>query len=252
MKAVKRAMAAEYSRELGDKVFAAEKRWAELGFKQGGPAGYALYRLMISSEGARKQLLAKGEVKCLQSDRVVLVPGDSKEVECVREIYRLVVEEKRTPFYIARELNRRGTVQRGRRWTHQNVYRILTHPKYAGYSIWNRSSRRLGSPQITLPKSRWVIRPGAFEPIIDSRLFQEAQRVLAERTCTKSNEQILDDLRRLLAKNGKLTCAILNGTPGAPSVTGLKKRFGGTRRAFELAGSPRPPRTSDNTKRSGP
>lgn len=252
MKAVKRAMAAEYSRELGDKVFAAEKRWAELGFKQGGPAGYALHRLMISSDGTRKQLLAKGEVKCLQSDRVVLVPGDSKEVECVREIYRLVVEEQRTPFYIARELNRRGITQRGRKWMHQNVYRILTHQKYAGYSIWNRSSRKLGGPQVTVPKSRWVIRPEAFEPVIDLQVFQEAQRVLAQRTCAKSNEQILDDLRRLLAKNGKLTAAMLNDTPGAPSVTGVKKRFGGTRRAFELAGYSCPPRTSDNTKRRGP
>jgi DNA invertase Pin-like site-specific DNA recombinase len=80
MKTLKRAMAAEYSRELGVKVFAAEKRWAELGFKQGGAPGYALRRLMISSDGSRKQVLAKGEAKCLQSDRVILIPGDPQEV----------------------------------------------------------------------------------------------------------------------------------------------------------------------------
>jgi DNA invertase Pin-like site-specific DNA recombinase len=243
MKAVKRAMAAEYSRELGDKVFAAEKHWAELGFKQGGSAGYALHRLMISADGTRKQLLLKGDVKCLQSDRVVLVPGDSKEVECVREIYRLVVEEKRTPFSIARELNRRGITQRGRKWMHQNVYRILTHPKYAGYNIWNRSSRKLGGPQISVPKCRWIIRPGAFEPVIDSQLFQEAQRILAQRTCAKSNEQILNDLRTLLVQNGKLSGTLLNSTPGAPSITAVKNRFKGTRRAFELAGYSCPARS---------
>jgi DNA invertase Pin-like site-specific DNA recombinase len=136
MKAVKRAMAAEYSRELGDKVFAAEKRWAELGFKQAGSAGYALHRLMISSDGTRKQLLAKGEVKCLQSDHVVLVPGEPEEVACVREMYRLVVEGKSTPFAIARELNRRKLTERGRNWNHQNVYRILTH--YLGHLAFGR------------------------------------------------------------------------------------------------------------------
>ena len=38
MKALKRVTAGEYSRELGTKVFAGQKRLAELGFKQGGPA----------------------------------------------------------------------------------------------------------------------------------------------------------------------------------------------------------------------
>ena len=40
MKALKRTMAGEYSRELGIKVFAGQKRLACLGFKQGGSPGY--------------------------------------------------------------------------------------------------------------------------------------------------------------------------------------------------------------------
>jgi len=236
MKAVKRAMAAEYSRELGDKVFAAEKRCAELGFKQGGSAGYALHRLMISSDGSSKQLLAKGEVKCLQSDRVVLVPGDPQEIECVREIFRLVVEEKRTPFYIARELNRRGITHRGQGWMHQSIHRILTHPKYAGYSVWNRTSRRLGGPTVNVPNSKWVIKPGAFEPVVDPQVFKEAQRILGQRTRSKSNEEVLESLRTLLARKGKLTSEVLGSSLGAPSASTCAKRFGNLRRAFELAG----------------
>ena len=235
MKALKRAMAAEFSRELGVKVFAAEKRWAELGFKQGGAPGYGLRRLMISCDGTRKQLLGKGEVKCLQSDRVLLVPGDPEEVQCVREMYRLVIEEKRTPFEIARELNRRGFTHRGNKWTHQNVHKILTHPKYAGSNVWNRTSRRLGTPQISIPNSSWVLKPDSFEPVIDPGTFEKAQCVLEQRTCAKSNEQILDDLRTLMAKHGRLTSTILHNTPGAISVSTCKKRFGGLRRAVELA-----------------
>jgi hypothetical protein len=151
-------------------------------------------------------------------------------------MYRLVVEEKGTPFAIARELNRRGLTQRGRNWNHQNVSRILTHPKYAGYCVWNRTSRRLGGPNIKTPKSNWVIQPGAFEPIVDPPLFEEAQRILAQRTSAKSNEQLLHCLRTLLGAKGKLTGAILTTSPGAPSITACRKRFGGLQRAFELAG----------------
>ena len=240
MKALKRAMAAEYSRELGVKVFAAEKRWAEQGFKQGGLAGYGLRRLMISSDGVRKQLLSKGEVKCLQSDRVILVPGPPEEVDLVREIYRLAVEEERTPFDIARHLNRRGLTRWGRRWSHQYVHKILTHPKYAGHIVWNQTSRRLGGPSINVPKSKWVIKLNAFEPVVDPRVFNDAQRILAQRTCAKSDERVLETLRKVLGERGKLTGKLLALTPDAPSPSTCSRRFGSLRRAFELAGYRRP------------
>lgn len=51
MKALKRTMAGEYSRELGTKVLAGQQRLAALGFKQGGTPGYALGRMLISADG---------------------------------------------------------------------------------------------------------------------------------------------------------------------------------------------------------
>lgn len=236
MKAVKRAMAAQFSRDLGNKVLAAEKHWAEMGYKQGGIAGYGLRRVIVSPDGTRKGSLGKGETKCLQSDRVILVPGPAEEVACVREIYRMLVEEERTPFYIANELNRRGHLHWARRWTHQNVRRILTHPKYAGDNVWNRTSRRLGRPAVALPKDQWVIKPGAFEPVIDPKVFEKAQLRLANRTCAKSNDQVLATLQALLQKHGRLSSDILHRAPGAPSPTACKRRFGTLRQAFELAG----------------
>ena len=44
LKNVKRVMAGEYSRELSVKVFAGQCRLVELGFRQGGAAGYGLRR----------------------------------------------------------------------------------------------------------------------------------------------------------------------------------------------------------------
>src|SRR3984885_10070002 len=75
MKALKRAMAGEYSRELGVKVLAGQKRLARLGFKQGGSPGYGFRRLLVSDDRSPKQLLSQGEMKSISTDRVILVPG---------------------------------------------------------------------------------------------------------------------------------------------------------------------------------
>jgi DNA invertase Pin-like site-specific DNA recombinase len=47
VKGVKRAMAGEYSRELSAKVFAGQCRLIEMGFRQGGMAGFGLRRVAL-------------------------------------------------------------------------------------------------------------------------------------------------------------------------------------------------------------
>jgi len=88
MKTLKRVMAGEFSRELGVKVIAGQKRLAQLGFKQGGIPGYGLRRLLVSENRIPKQLLAHGETKSISTDRVILVSGPACEIDEVREIFR--------------------------------------------------------------------------------------------------------------------------------------------------------------------
>ncbi len=88
IKTVKRAMAGEYSRELSAKVFTGQCRLIRYGFRQGGPAGYGLRRLLVDENRNAKAELARGEHKSLQTDRVILQPGPPEEVETVRRIYR--------------------------------------------------------------------------------------------------------------------------------------------------------------------
>src|SRR6056300_1197389 len=90
---VKRAMAGEYSRELSAKVFAGQCRLIELGFRQGGPAGYGLRRVLVDQLGETKGVLKAGEHKSLQTDRVVLMPGPDEEVQTVNTLYRWLVED---------------------------------------------------------------------------------------------------------------------------------------------------------------
>jgi hypothetical protein len=80
-------MAGEYSRELSAKVFKGQCRLIELGYRQGGAPGYGLRRMLINQSGEHRGVLARGELKSLQSDRVILVPGPEDEVRIVRWIY---------------------------------------------------------------------------------------------------------------------------------------------------------------------
>jgi hypothetical protein len=116
MKALKRTMAGEYSRELGVKVLAGQKRLACLGFKQGGRPGYGLRRMLVSPSGFPKQVLASGERKSIASERVILVHGPAHEIQCVRDSYRMLVHEKRSVYAIARELNRKGIAYNNSKW----------------------------------------------------------------------------------------------------------------------------------------
>jgi len=121
MKALKRAMAGEYSRELGVKVLAGLMGLAKPGFKQGGPPGYGLRRMLVSSTGEPKQVLADGERKSIATDRVILVPGPDYEVEIVRGIYRMFISERFSVGAIANELNRKGVPYMSTQWDHHAV-----------------------------------------------------------------------------------------------------------------------------------
>src|SRR6202167_504613 len=93
VKGVKRAMAGEYSRELSAKVFIGQCRLIELGFRQGGSAGYGLRRMLRDVSGTNMDTLSRGEQKSIQTDRVILIPGPPDEVGIVRWIYHIFTAE---------------------------------------------------------------------------------------------------------------------------------------------------------------
>jgi len=241
MKALKRTMAGEYSRELGVKVLAGMKRLACLGFKQGGVPGYGLRRMLISPTGVSKQELATGEHKSIATDRVILVPGPAHEVQCVNEIYGMLISEKLTVHAIARELNRRGVRYVGESgWDYRSAHLVLTHPKYIGCHVFGRTSSRLYTPSVRLPRSEWVLTPKAFEPIVDDATFLKAQGILERRTIKRSDEDLLNSLRKLLSSQGILTIDMIQNSPDVASPSTYVRRFGSLARAYELIGHGNP------------
>src|SRR5712671_4357862 len=108
VKGVKRAMAGEYSRELSAKVFAGQCRLIELGYRQGGAAGFGLRRQLIDQTGTAKEQLDRGQHKSIQTDRVILVPGPNPEIDTVRWLYKSFVTDCRDEAEIAADLNSGG------------------------------------------------------------------------------------------------------------------------------------------------
>ena len=237
VKGVKRAMAGEYSRELSAKVFAGQCRLIELGFRQGGPAGYGLRRVLIDQSGAVKAELARGEQKSLQTDRVILQPGPDEEVAIIHQIYRWFIEDSLHESEIADRLNTQSVhTDLGREWTRATVREVLSNEKYIGNNVYNRRSFKLKKTRVVNGPEMWIKKEGAFEAIVPPELFYTAQGILRERAHHFSNEELIEKLRHLFQQRGSLSGLIIDESEGMPSAAAYAHRFGSLIRAYQTVG----------------
>jgi DNA invertase Pin-like site-specific DNA recombinase len=237
VKGVKRAMAGEYSRELSVKVFAGQCRLIELGYRQGGPSGYGLRRVLIDQAGMLKGELKRGEHKSIQTDRVILTLGPPEEVEVVQWMYRAFALERQSEIEIADILNNRGIqTDLGRPWTRGTVHQILINEKYIGNNVWNRGSFKLKKSRVQNDPSLWIRAYGAFDAAVEIPLFETVQSIIAKRSAKLSNEEMLDALRQLLTERGYLSGLIIDESEPIPSSSAYQSRFGTLLRAYSLVG----------------
>jgi DNA invertase Pin-like site-specific DNA recombinase len=237
VKSIKRVMAGEYSRELSEKVYAAQARAVSLGFKVGGRAGFGLRRHLVDDKGKVRGEIPFGQQKSLQSDRVVLALGPDEEVETVRHIYRWFTEERLLYKAIARRLISMGIPPPpGCGWTSAVIRNVLTNEKYVGTYVTHRTSNRLSTGKIRNPPERWVRKEGAFDSAVDKSLYQAAQDRLREWPNRYSDEDLILKLRRLYEKYGRVTHDLMANTAGVPHNETYRYRFGSMEKAYEAAG----------------
>ena len=237
VKGVKRAMAGEYSRELSTKVFAGQCRLIELGFRQGGPAGYGLRRVLVDQSGSIKSELSRGEHKSLQTDRVILMPGPDAEVKVVNGIYDWFIDEGLSEAQIATRLNERGIqTDLQRAWTRGTVQEVLTNEKYIGNNIYNRVSFKLKKHRVINEPEMWIKKEKAFEAIVPPDRFYLAQGILKARAHRYSREELINKLRNLYERRGFLSGMVINETEGMPSSATYVHHFGSLIRAYEAVG----------------
>lgn len=237
VKSLKRAMAGEYSRELSSKVFAGQCRLIQKGFRQGGPAGYGLRRVLVGEDGQAKAELRRKEHKSLQTDRVILVPGPPEEIDVVKGIYRNFLEDHQTEAEIAAGLNiLRILTDLGRPWTRDTVQEVLTNEKYIGNNVFNRKSFKLKRRRVTNSPEMWVRANGVFAAIVEPATFAAVQVAIQERNRRWSDAELLEKLKGLHARTGWLSGILINETPDMPSTSVYRSRFGSLLRAYELVG----------------
>ncbi len=237
VKGVKRAMAGEYSRELSSKVFAGQCRLIEKGFKQGGTAGFGLRRALLDESGNQKGVLKYKEHKSIQTDRVIYVAGPQEEVDIVKWMYAVFVDEGMRENEIAELLNQRGILtDLGRPWTRATVHQVLTNEKYIGHNVFNRISYKLKKRRVVNAPDMWVRCDDAFDAVADKRYFYEAQRIIHQRIKKVTDEEMLEKLRSLHESKGWLSGLIIDENEDMPSSSHYRYRFGSLVRAYSLIG----------------
>src|SRR5208283_897363 len=82
----------------------------------------------------------------------------------------------------------------------------------------------------------WVRRDDAFRPIVTMEQFAEALAIIESRHRHFTEDQLLDCLKKLLARFGSLSGILIDETEDMPSSTVYRHRFGSLIRAYELIG----------------
>jgi DNA invertase Pin-like site-specific DNA recombinase len=237
MKALKRTMAGEYSRELSVKVTAGLRRIVGLGYKPGGNTIYGLRRMLLDSDGKPKQILKFREWKSLVTEHVIYVPGPANECEVIQRIFHEFADERQTLRSIATRLNSDELPYlMGRKWDVGSVTRTLQQTKYMGVQTWGRSTEALSTPRRSVPRESWVISDTGFAPIVSKELFDRAQAAFADLTHRLTNEQMLEKLRAIIREHGRLSHKYINRAHNCPGLTTYCKRFGGLHNVYVQLG----------------
>lgn len=174
-----RYMAAEYSRQLSDKVFYGCVKVSEQGYSAGGLAVYGMARQLLDADKNPVGILNIGEHKRIANERVTFTPKGDETTEIVRGIFNLFVKERYLIPDIVTYLNRKGILSpNGKSWSRSKVIKILTDETYIGTRIYNKKWKRLKQKSHKNPRSEWIIVPNAFKAVIEEQIFKDAQERL--------------------------------------------------------------------------
>ena len=229
-----RFRAAQYSKELSIKVFPGCIRIAKQGYWVGGKPPYALQRLLLDEARKPVQALVPGQRKSIQNQRVTLARGDELQVATVQRIFREFTETLRSMHEIAEALNRDGiTSPGGSTWDRSKIRRTLLNEVYVGTLVYNKTTQKLKTPRRPNPKDEWIRTAGAFDPLVERTIFDEAQRILTQAALKYTPEFMLEQLRRVLEEHEFLRPALLRADAAAPAPSTYARHFASLDAAYQ-------------------
>jgi DNA invertase Pin-like site-specific DNA recombinase len=236
LKALKRTMAGEYSRELSVKISVGQRRLVGMGFWQGGNGPFGMQRLLVNQRGEPKHLLRFGEWKSIDSDRIVLTPGPKSAVETIRLAFDLYTEKHKSRREIAERLNREKRFLGKKPWNVQMLRILVMNPIYRGAYAYGKHC----DGYKIVPPERWLVRENAFPSIVSQKQWTKANELMRREIKRYTDGELLDALKRLWRHKGKLNSNIINAAKDMPSCEAYRKHFGGINEAYKRIGYPIP------------
>lgn len=228
-----RFRAAQYSRELSDKVWRGCVKISEQGYWAGGQPPFAMRRLLLDEKREPVQVLEPGQRKGIQNQRVTLVPGDETQVAIIRRIFHEFVELGYSEHRIAEGLNGEGILSpSGRRWGAGGILHRLCNETYIGTLRYNRTTQKLKTPRRDNPPEKWVRTPEAFEGIVTVEEFERAQEILLARRRKYEPAELLARLKALIGEYGIFRQSLLRDGD-APPPAAYRREFGSWDQAFQ-------------------
>lgn len=236
LKTLKRAMAAEYSRELSEKVRKVVKGLSAQGYWMGGPAPYGYRRQQVRPDGQLGRVLEPGERNGVKGERIVLVLGPADEVANVRRMFAMFNSGMKYN-HIVKAFNREGvpTPRGATKWRAPTLRCLLENEIYKGVYAKGQRIVNLGVTT-AVPREQWTRNNGAFAAIISAEDFDRTQRGLAALKAVRSDEAMVSDLRRLLRRYGFVSGDLIDRQKNMCSYASYLRRFGGIKPLFSQIG----------------
>ncbi|MDD3183560.1 MAG: recombinase family protein [Alphaproteobacteria bacterium] len=151
------------SREIAKHTLRGMQENARQGYFNGSKAPFGFRTIDAGRTGTHGRIKKKLDI-------------DPAEAEIVREIFTLYVHGKESPRIgmkeIAKNLNSRGLLMRGKPWRVQKVFEVLSSLTYMGLHVFNKVDSKTHR---TKPESEWIKVP--VPAIIDLVLFEQATKL---------------------------------------------------------------------------
>ena len=95
---------------------------------------------------------------------------------------------------------------------------LVANEKYAGNSVYNRTSKKLQAKWRLNPKTEWVRKVGAYEAVVPPERFEKAQLQLKENAARYTEGELLNYLTAIWCREKYLSVEIIDRSPNAPST----------------------------------
>ena len=170
---------------------------------------------------------------------MVLVPGPEEERAIVRRIYQPVHAasedaRRRSPTSSTRQ----GTQPSlGRPWTRGTVHQVLTNEKYIGNNVYQphlvqAEEEARGEPARKVDS--WAM--ACLKALSKPAFSHTAQGIILARSRKLRDDEMLEKLRGVLNKHGRICGMLIDEADGLPSSAAFSHRFGSLVSAYRLIG----------------